>query len=125
MHQICNWDKYQNRQSSKSIRVIKLSFCQNDPLMGESFWQNNSNVTHVIFELQPIIIFSPVANFGNQSIIQNWVDYVVNSSSYIKTLHYLITNIVLPQYLESSPQGFPNSKFFFNESDVIILFSLV
>ena len=36
--------------------------------MGESFWQNNSLVTHILFELQPIIIFSPVANFGNQSI---------------------------------------------------------
>ena len=54
--------------SSKSIWVIKLSFSQNDPLMGESFWQNNSLVTHILFELQPIIIFSPVANFGNQSI---------------------------------------------------------
>ena len=26
--------------SSKSIWVIKLSFCQNDPHMGESFWKN-------------------------------------------------------------------------------------
>ena len=37
--------------------------------MGESFWQNNRLVTHILFELQPIIIFSPVANFGNQSIV--------------------------------------------------------
>jgi hypothetical protein len=36
--------------------------------MGELIWQNNSLVTHILFELQPIIIFSPVANFGNQSI---------------------------------------------------------
>jgi hypothetical protein len=36
--------------------------------MGESFWQNNSMVTHILFELQPIIIFSPVANFGDQSL---------------------------------------------------------
>ena len=34
---------------------MKLSFCQNDPLMQQSFWQNNSLVTHIIFELQPII----------------------------------------------------------------------
>ena len=33
---------YQNRHSSKSIRVIKLSFCQKDPPMGESFWQKDS-----------------------------------------------------------------------------------
>ena len=62
-----DWAKYLNRQSSKSIQVIKLSFCQNDPLIEESFRQNNSLVTHVLFELKPIIIFSPVANFGDQS----------------------------------------------------------
>ena len=55
--------------SSKSIWVIKLSFSQNDPLIGESFWQNNSLVTYILFELQPIIIFSPVANFGDQSLL--------------------------------------------------------
>ena len=48
---------------------MKLFFCQNDPLMGEPFWQNNSLVSLILFELQPIIIFSPVANFGNQSLI--------------------------------------------------------
>ena len=48
---------------------MKLFFCQNDPLMGEPFWQNNSLVSHILFELQPIIIFNPVANFGNQSLI--------------------------------------------------------
>ena len=36
--------------------------------MGKSIWQNNSLVTHILFELQPIIISSLVANFGNQSI---------------------------------------------------------
>ena len=29
--QICDWAKFHNRHSSKSIWVIKLSFCQNDP----------------------------------------------------------------------------------------------
>ena len=33
---------------------MKLFFFQNDPIMGESFWQNNSLVTHILFELQPI-----------------------------------------------------------------------
>ena len=47
---------------------MKLFFCQNDPLMGEPFWQNNSLVSHIFFELQPIIIFSPVTNFGDQSL---------------------------------------------------------
>ena len=54
--------------SSKSIWVILLSFCQNDPLVGESFRQNNSLVTHILFELQPVTIFSSVANFAIQSL---------------------------------------------------------
>ena len=54
--------------SSKSMWVIKLFLCQNDPLMGESFWQNNSLITHILFELQSIMIFSPVANFGHHPL---------------------------------------------------------
>ena len=54
--------------SSKSIWVTRLLFCQNDFLMRGSFWQKDSLKTHILFELQPIIIFSPVANFGNQSL---------------------------------------------------------
>ena len=39
-----DWAKYQNRHSSKSI-------CQNSPLMGQSFWQKNSFISHILFEL--------------------------------------------------------------------------
>ena len=46
---ICDWAKYQNRHSSKSISVTKLSFCQSDSPMSESFWQKNSLVTHIFF----------------------------------------------------------------------------
>ena len=50
---ICDWAKYQNRHSSKSIWVIKLSFCLNVSPMGESFWQKDSLI---------IMIFSQGAN---------------------------------------------------------------
>ena len=43
---ICDWVKYHNRHSSKSIRVAKLSFCQHDPPGSTPFWQKNSLVTH-------------------------------------------------------------------------------
>ena len=56
--------------SSKSIWLTTLLFCQNGSPMRRSFWQKNSFITHILFELQPIIIFSPVANFGNQSIFK-------------------------------------------------------
>ena len=39
--------------------MIKLSFCQNDPPIGISFWQNTSLVIHILFEL--ILINSPLA----------------------------------------------------------------
>ena len=43
--------------------------------MGESFWQNNSRVvTNILFELQPIIIFSPVAHFGDLSLVAELSD---------------------------------------------------
>ena len=51
--------------------MTTLSFCQNDPQMGESFWQNNSLVTHIHFDLQPIMIFSPVANFGTHPLYED------------------------------------------------------
>ena len=37
--------------------------------MKGTFWQKNCLITDILFELQPIIIFSPVANFGDQSLI--------------------------------------------------------
>ena len=30
---------------------MKLSFSQNDPLMGESFWSKDCFITHILFEL--------------------------------------------------------------------------
>ena len=38
------------------------------------FWQKDSFITHTLFELQPIIIFSPVANFGDQSLVVYYTD---------------------------------------------------
>ena len=54
---------------SKSIWVTRQSFCQNDSPMKGTFWPKDSLITDILFELQPIIIFSPVANFGDQSLI--------------------------------------------------------
>ena len=49
--------------------MIKLSFCQNDSSMAVSFCLKDSLITHTLFELQPIMIFSLVANFGDQSLL--------------------------------------------------------
>ena len=47
------WDsaKYHNSHSSKSIRAIKLFFCQNGVHLGKSFWPKDSFVTLILFEL--------------------------------------------------------------------------
>ena len=58
-----------NRHSSKSISVIKLSFCQNDPLIGGSFWQKDSLITHILFELWLITLLCIVLVFLTQTLI--------------------------------------------------------
>ena len=59
--------------SSKSIKVIKLSFSQNDPLLEESFLKKDSLITSTLLGLQPIMIFSPVANFGNHPLFMRYI----------------------------------------------------
>jgi hypothetical protein len=72
---ICDWAKFDHRLQFKSIWVTRLLFCQNHSRMRGSFWQKDSLITHILFELQPIIIFSPVANFGDQSLISKFFKY--------------------------------------------------
>ena len=48
---ICDWAKCYNRHSSKNIWVTRLFFCQNGVLLGGSFWQKDSLVTLILFEL--------------------------------------------------------------------------
>ena len=36
--------------------------------MGETFWQKDSLITHILFELRLIMILSPVANFGQHPL---------------------------------------------------------
>ena len=64
-----DWAKYHNRHSSKSIWVIKLSFCQNDFPIGQLFWQNNSLVTYIAYWNMPIMIFSPVYFFSGHTLV--------------------------------------------------------
>ena len=67
---IWDWAKYHDRHNSKSIRVTKLFFCQNDPpgpyeyiiLTKEQFGRS------YIFWTMPIIIFSPVSNSSNHTL---------------------------------------------------------
>ena len=48
---ICDKLKCLNRHRSKSIRVTSLFFCQNDVLKGGPFWQKDSFVTLLLFDL--------------------------------------------------------------------------
>ena len=64
--------KCSNRQISKSIWVTSLFFCKNDSLGGELLWTNL--VTLILsFWTRPILIISPVANFGTQSLFIPWL----------------------------------------------------
>ena len=48
-----------------------LVFCQNDYLIRGSFWQKDSLITHILFDLaMPILIFSPVQHCNEKSPCQ-------------------------------------------------------
>jgi hypothetical protein len=55
---------------SDGLGSVRLFFCQNGVLLGGSFWQKDSLVTLILFELMHIVIFSLVANFGDQPLIK-------------------------------------------------------
>ena len=56
---------------------------QNDSPIGGSFWQKDSLITHILFELWLIMIFSPVANFVQQALICHFIRlYLVPLSPY-------------------------------------------
>ena len=48
--------------------MTSLLFCQNNSLVGESNCQKDIFVTHILFDLCLLKHFSPVANFGYQSL---------------------------------------------------------
>ena len=75
------------RHNSKSIWVIKLSFCQNVSPMGGSFWQKDSLITHILFDLWLILIFSPVTIFAQQSLCNK------KSTIYIQICYELVGTI--------------------------------
>ena len=52
--------------------------------MGESFWQKDSLITHLLFELWLIMIFNPVANFAQQSLPP--VQKFLNLTKFLTTL---------------------------------------
>ena len=50
--------------------MIKLSFFQNDPPMGESFWQKDSLITHILFKLWLITLLWIVSVFLTQTLLR-------------------------------------------------------
>ena len=67
--------------------------------MGESFWQNYSLVTHIRFELQPIILFSPVANFGDQSLGRKKMD---RKSGLLSNIDFLFNQPTIETYCNNA-----------------------
>ena len=54
--------------------MIKLSFCQNDPPMGESFWQKDSLITHILFELCLFRYLAQSTYFWDTLyVLSNWI----------------------------------------------------
>ena len=88
--------EHENRHSSKSIWVIKVSFCQNDPPIGELFWQKASLITHTLFELcLRILIFSPVKIIMRQPLyLSRYIKLSFLSSKTTSSPNHLLTIMV-------------------------------
>ena len=55
--------------------MTRLFFCQNDVLLEGLFVQRDSLVTLILFELHmPLMIFNPVANFGDHPLLLIQID---------------------------------------------------
>ena len=59
---------------------MKLSFCQNDSLIGGSFWQKDSLITHILFEL---CLFRNLAQCTFFSSPYSLVENTPNASEFI------------------------------------------
>ena len=80
---------------------LDQSFCQNDSLIGGSLWQKDKMVTHILFDLCIFKHFSPVANFGYQSLYQDCVNCIAHK--YIRLKKKLLhARIVLCLHLVNS-----------------------
>ena len=107
---ICDQLKCLNRHRSKSIKVTSLFFCQNDVLIGGSFWQKDSLVTLILFDL---------CLFKHFSLLQIFV-----ISLYVKVLSILghgTTKLFLGQVflrprgcwgIQSGPRFYPNNTIY-------------
>ena len=90
--------------------------CQNDVLFGESFWQKDSLVTFILFAI-PIMIFSPVANFSDHPLIQNyalsvarWHQYDIRRNQQYQFCKDFCLELRAYKLLRYSPQAFTNSQ---------------
>ena len=76
--------------SSKSVWVPRLLFCQNDYPIRGSFWCKDSLITHLLFELQPIMILSSVANFGHHPLAVSVHPSLLNSCYCKNCINWLV-----------------------------------
>ena len=110
--------KYHNRHSSKSIKVTKLLFCKNDVLIGGSFWQKDSLVTFILFELcllwylaqSQILVTSLYLMFEKSNNFDFMNHQIYNITRYISTLSWLFQ--VFLGFPVSSHNNFVPSFFF-------------
>ena len=92
---ICDKLKCLNRHRSKSIRVTSLFFCQNDVLIRGSFWQKNSLVTLILFDLSLFKHFSL-----SQIFVISLLLYLCNLGDFYVFFKQLITDQItqLPSF---------------------------
>ena len=71
---------------------MKLFFGQNDPLIGQAFWQNTSLVIH---STMPILIFSPVQIIMGHPLPMQYKNSIVTSIQYEIKLFCIINAMII------------------------------
>jgi hypothetical protein len=78
-----------------------LHLSQSDPPMSESFWQKDRMATNIHFDLCILKHFSPVANFGDQSLVVLGIQKSKVQRAYQK-IDWSFTKVIFGQTIEVS-----------------------
>ena len=75
--------------------MVKQSFCLNDPPIREPFWQKDSLITYILFELWLIMIFSSLERKLAKRTSVQWLKVLMHGRNiylvYVPLYYHAIT----------------------------------
>ena len=81
--------------------MIKLSFCQNDWPRSELFWQKDSLITHILFELWLITLLWIVSVFLTQTLKGFSGNFQISKLEFTKSIQGKLIKVGHQSFLEA------------------------